>query len=65
MKEPEIILFCPKCKKTPSKDEKQSNENWNVIPAKCPECELQLKIKVVTLPRRSIIKNEKYNNKHE
>ena len=48
MKEPEIIFFCPKCKKTPSKDEKQSNENWNVIPAKCPECELQLKIKFVT-----------------
>lgn len=41
---PEIKMYFPKCKKTPPRDEKQSNENWNVIPAKCPECKLQLKI---------------------
>lgn len=44
---PEIILYCPKCKKTPQKDEKQSNENWTVIPAKCPDCKVQLKIEVI------------------
>jgi NAD-dependent SIR2 family protein deacetylase len=43
---PEITLYCPKCGKTPPKDEKQSNENWTVIPAKCPTCKLRLKIKV-------------------
>ena len=43
---PDIILYCPKCKKTPPRDEKQSNENWNVIPAKCPTCKIQLKIEV-------------------
>jgi len=44
---PEIILYCPKCKKTPPRDEKQSNENWNVIPAECPNCKVQLKIKII------------------
>lgn len=44
---PEIKAFCPKFKKTPPRDEKQSNKNWDVIPAKCPECNVQLKIEVV------------------
>lgn len=35
---PEVILYCPKCGKTPPRDEKQSNENWSVIPNKCPKC---------------------------
>jgi hypothetical protein len=43
---PDIIPYCPKCGKTPSRDEKQSNENWNVIPAICPTCKIRLKIKV-------------------
>jgi len=43
---PEITLTCPKCGKTPDKDEKKSNENWSVIPAKCPDCNVQLKISV-------------------
>ena len=42
---PEIIFYCPKCGKTPPKDKKMSNENWNVIPTKCPDCKIQLKIK--------------------
>ena len=44
---PEIILYCPKCGKTPSRDEKQSNKNWNVIPSICHKCKLRLKLKVV------------------
>lgn len=43
---PNIILYCPKCKKTPPRDEKQSNENWNVIHNECPTCKIRLKIKV-------------------
>jgi len=43
---PDIILYCPKCKKVPQKDESLSNENWDVIPAKCPICKVRLKIKV-------------------
>lgn len=45
-KQTKIIFYCPKCGETPPRDEKQSNENWNVIPAKCPNCKIQLKIKV-------------------
>ena len=44
--EMKIIFYCPKCGKTPLKDKKMSNENWNVIPSKCPECKVQLKIRV-------------------
>lgn len=43
---PEIKLVCPKCGKTPDKDEKQSNENWSVIPAKCPNCNVRLKLEI-------------------
>lgn len=42
---PEILFYCPKCGKTPPIDEKQSNKNWSVIPAKCPECNIQVKLK--------------------
>lgn len=43
---PEIKLICPKCGKTPEKDERRSNENWSVIPAICPDCDVRLKINV-------------------
>lgn len=43
---PKITLYCPNCMKTPPRDEKQSNENWDVIPGECPECRVQLKINV-------------------
>jgi ssDNA-binding Zn-finger/Zn-ribbon topoisomerase 1 len=43
---PEITLSCPNCGKTPPKDEIKFNENWSVIPAVCPECEVRLKINV-------------------
>lgn len=44
---PEIILYCPKCNKTPPINESQSNKNWNVIPNKCPTCKLRLKINII------------------
>lgn len=43
---PEIKLYCPKCKETPPRDEKQSNKNWDVMPAECPKCKVRLKIEV-------------------
>lgn len=52
----EITLYCPKCGKTPPRDEKQSNKNWDVIPAKCPGCKVQLKIEVKYPPKRREIK---------
>lgn len=44
---PEITFYCPKCGKTPPRDEKQSNENWDVIPTKCPKCKIRLEIKII------------------
>ena len=39
-------MSCPKCKKIPQIDEKESNENWNVMPTECPTCKVRLEIKV-------------------
>jgi transcription initiation factor IIE alpha subunit len=37
-KTPEIMYKCKACGHVPEPDEKQSNENWKVIPTKCPKC---------------------------
>lgn len=34
----EIKYACESCDYVPEIDEKKSNENWKVIPAKCPKC---------------------------
>ena len=37
-KTPEIKFICKVCGYVPDPDEKQSNDNWKVIPGKCPKC---------------------------
>ena len=39
-----FVFECPECGKTPPKDEKNSNENWEVYPTECPDCLCKLKM---------------------
>ena len=45
-KSPLIRFYCPKCGKTPPKDEKLSNDKWNVTKLKCPVCGIQLTLEI-------------------
>jgi predicted RNA-binding Zn-ribbon protein involved in translation (DUF1610 family) len=41
----EMWFGCPKCGLKPERDEKKSNENWNVYtPGKCPKCNTEMRL---------------------